>query len=124
MNKILLDTDVIIENFRGNGPILEKIKDLKDEKAFIYISPISIAEVYAGLRSGEEKIVGEFFNSVPCLPINESIGVNAGEYLRLYSRSHGLEVADALIAALSFHSKARLFTLNKKHYPMKDIRLV
>ncbi len=124
MDRVLLDTDVIIENFKGNEIILSKIKDLKNEKLLFCISPVSIAEVYAGLRSGEEEMVEEFFNSLSCLLIDQTIAVKAGEYLRLYSKSHGLEIADALIAAISFYNKARLFTLNKRHYPMRDIRLV
>lgn len=124
MDRVLLDTDVIIENFKGNETILSKIKDLKNEKLLFYISPVSIAEVYAGLRSGEEEMVEEFFNSLSCLPIDQLIAVKAGAYLRSYSKSHGLEIADAMIAAISFHNKARLFTLNKRHYPMRDIRFV
>lgn len=122
MDRVLLDTDVIIENFRGNETIFSRIKDLKNEKALFYISPVSIAEVYAGIRSKEEEMFYEFFNSLSCLPIDQTIAVKAGEYLRLYSKSHGLEIADAMIAAVSFHNKARLFTLNKRHYPMRDIR--
>ncbi len=124
MNKILLDTDIIIESLKGNEKIFSKIKGLKDEKVLFYVSPISIAEVYAGIRRGEEELIGDFFNSVISLPINDGIDIKAGEYLRLFSKSHGLEIADALIAAVSFHNKARLFTLNKRHYPMRDIMFV
>lgn len=124
MDRVLLDTDVIIENFKGNETILLKIRDLKDEKVLFCISPVSIAEVYAGIRSKEEEMVYEFFNSLSCPQIDQTIAVKAGEYLRLYSKSHGLEIADAMIAAVSFHNKARLFTLNKRHYPMRDIRFV
>lgn len=122
MDKILLDTDIIIENFKGNDEVFMKIKGLKDEKALFYISPISIAEVYAGLRTGEEMVVADFFGSVTCLPIDGNIAIKAGEYLRLFSKSHGLEIADAFIAAVSFRNQTRLLTLNRRHYPMRDIR--
>lgn len=81
MDRVLLDTDVIIENFKGNETILSKIKDLKDEKALFYISPVSIAEVYAGIRSKEEEMVYEFSKSLSCLLIDQTIAVKAGEYL-------------------------------------------
>lgn len=122
MDKILLDTDIIIENFKGSDEVFMKIKGLKDEKALFYISPISIAEVYAGLRTGEEMVVADFFGSVTCLPIDGNIAIKAGEYLRLFSKSHGLEIADAFIAAVSFRNQTRLLTLNRRHYPMRDIR--
>ena len=45
----------------------------------------------------------------------------AGDYLRQYRRSHGLEVADAVIAASAVANKAELWTRNRKHYPMKEV---
>jgi predicted nucleic acid-binding protein len=41
--------------------------------------------------------------------------------LQQYRRSHAVEVADALIAASAVLNHAELWTLNRKHYPMKDI---
>jgi hypothetical protein len=41
--------------------------------------------------------------------------------LRLYTKSHGVEVADALVAACAFLENVPLGTLNRKHYPMKDL---
>jgi len=51
------------------------------------------------------------------------MGKKAGEYLQSYAKSHGLELGDALIAASAHITNVPLWTLNKKHYPMKDIRL-
>ncbi|MBI4484176.1 MAG: hypothetical protein HY652_14975 [Acidobacteria bacterium] len=39
-----------------------------------------------------------------------------------YSRSHGVELADALVAATAYWNKIPLWTLSKRHYPMRDIR--
>jgi predicted nucleic acid-binding protein len=49
------------------------------------------------------------------------VGRQAGLYLQRYRRSHGVEVADALIAANAVASRAQLWTRNRKHYPMKDV---
>ena len=35
---------------------------------------------------------------------------------------HGVELADALVAAAATTSGVRLWTLNRKHYPMPDVR--
>jgi hypothetical protein len=56
-----------------------------------------------------------------CTPIDDAVGHQAGTYLRLYRRSHGVEVADALIAAGAVATGAELWTRNRKHYPMKEI---
>jgi len=46
----------------------------------------------------------------------------AGRYVNRYGKSHGVEVMDALIAATAKVNRLPLWTLNKKHYPMRDIR--
>ncbi len=46
---------------------------------------------------------------------------DAGLYLGQYQRSHGVETADALIAASAVANRAELWTRNRKHYPMKEV---
>jgi predicted nucleic acid-binding protein len=58
-----------------------------------------------------------------CLPINAEIGRKAGEYLRQFRRSHNVALGDALIAATAAIHEVPLWTGNRKHYPMKEIRL-
>ncbi|MGC1376897.1 MAG: hypothetical protein WA821_11760 [Anaerolineales bacterium] len=41
-----------------------------------------------------------------------------------FSRSHHLELGDALIAACAALNQAELITRNTKHYPMTDIQVV
>ena len=56
-----------------------------------------------------------------CLPIDHSVGELAGDFLRQYSKSHGLEMPDALIAASALQNRAQLWTRNRKHYPMPEL---
>jgi predicted nucleic acid-binding protein len=53
--------------------------------------------------------------------IDRKTGQSAGEYLRQYSKSHNLKIADALIAACAAQNQAALWTGNRKHYPMPDL---
>ena len=55
-----------------------------------------------------------------CQPINLS-GRRAGEYLRRYRKSHTVELGDAMIAASAVVSGARLWTQNRKRYPMPEL---
>ncbi|MFH1436826.1 MAG: type II toxin-antitoxin system VapC family toxin, partial [Pseudomonadota bacterium] len=57
------------------------------------------------------------------LPVTDVIGKKAGQYLKEFNKSHGLEIADALIAASASHYRMQLWTLNTRHYPMTDIKL-
>lgn len=119
--KILLDTDVIIQCLRGIKKESERVRQMLKNSDEILFTPISSAEIYAGIKSGEEKIVANFFDLLKPVEIGRVLGEKAGEYLRTYRKSHNLEIADALIAAAAFITRSKLYTLNKNHYPMKDI---
>ncbi len=124
MSKYILDTDVIIEWLRNNNEVVEKIKELFKAGAIITWTPVSVAEIYAGIRNGEEGIVSELFLALEVLSLESEVGKKAGGYLKNYSKSHGLEIADALIAGSAYHYKMKLWTFNKKHYPMEDIEFI
>ena len=124
MKKILLDSDVIIANLRNETPVTEFLDRLLEKGTVLYVSPIAYAEVYAGLRPGEDEAGGGFFRAVVCFHIDETVGGKAGEYLRTFSKSSGVKIADALVAATAYCHQVGLYTLNRKHYPMKDIEMV
>lgn len=120
---MLLDTDVIIEILRGRYAVRVKLDDLERQRVPVYCTPISWAEVFAGLRPGEELPTEIFFLRRGQLIMDAEIGRRAGGYLLHYGRSHGLEIADALIAASAASSGLQLWTLNRRHFPMKDLSL-
>ena len=116
-NDILLDSDVIIWILRGRAEYIEKFKFLF-ENGLIFTTPISVAEIFAGARPNEEKVINNFFQSIEVLQIDQKTGMNAGNYMNQFSHSHKIEIADALIGASTLIHKLKLWTLNKKHYPM------
>ena len=122
MAEILLDSDVIIAWLRGYDPFAELIPKLLEEGNVITWTPVSVAEIFAGARKGEENQLESLFLVLEALTLPPEIGKKAGHYLSAYSRSHGVELGDALIAAAAYFNSIPLWTLNKKHYPMKDIR--
>ena len=122
MAEILLDSDVIIAWLRGYEPFGEVLPDLLARGEILAWTPVSIAEIYAGVRKGEEQQTDSLFLALDVYPITSEIGLVAGKYVHRYGKSHGVEVADALIAAAAAVHELPLWTLNRKHYPMKDIR--
>ncbi|MDP2865501.1 MAG: PIN domain-containing protein [Elusimicrobiota bacterium] len=123
MHDVLLDSDVIIEVIRGNEEVLEEVISLgKSGRALLY-TPISKAEIYHGIREGETEKAEALFSGCRSVPITDGIGEKAGQYLRQFHKSHGTDIADALIAAAAFINNADLFTFNHKHFPMKDLKL-
>jgi predicted nucleic acid-binding protein len=114
-----MDTDVIICILRGRDDIKEKMKGfIQDIEEKLFITPIQISEVFAGLKEKEKIDAALFFEALPCVLINDQTGRLAGEYLNKYKKSHGVTLAEAMIAACSRIYGLKLWTLNKKHYPM------
>jgi predicted nucleic acid-binding protein len=119
---VLVDSDILIEVSRGrNAEIVSKWMDLSNSDAAVLYSPVTVAELWAGARPNEYEALNSIFRALTCTPIDEEAGRQAGAYLRQYRRSHGVEVAAALIAASAVANRAELWTRNRKHYPMKDV---
>lgn len=122
MPEILLDSDVIIAWLRGHDPFADLIPTLLTKGEVLTWTPVSVAEIFAGVRKGEEQQIENLFLVLEPLSLSAEIGRTAGQYMKSYSRSHGVELADALVAATAHFNGLPLWTLNKRHYPMRDIR--
>jgi predicted nucleic acid-binding protein len=121
---ILLDSDVVIEILRSRDQaVLLQWEALAKTTEVILFSPVTAAEVWGGARTNEQGATARFFNFLTCVPPDYTIGQVAGELLRQFSKSHGLKIADALIAATAIQHRAALWTRNRKHYPMTQLTL-
>ncbi len=113
---MLFDTDVLIEYLRGKDEAQAYIDNIKDA---VYMSSITMAELYAGVRRGEElKKLEIFIETFEVTNLNKSIAKIGGLYRNQYKPSHGMGLADALIAATAKEIDAQLITFNTKHFPM------
>jgi hypothetical protein len=112
---------VIIELLRGRAGIVKAAAALEAGGTPTYCTAVSQAEIYAGVRPGEEPLTRAFFEARGEIVLDGQVGRLAGAYLARYARSHGVELADALLAAAAATSGVRLWTLNRKHYPMSDV---
>ncbi len=122
MKNTLVDTDILINFLRGRKKAKEYLSSLLDESG-IYCSAIAIAEITAGIRSGEEGRTKALLDHIEVLDVNRDVAEKAGYYKRS-TRSQHLELDDCLVAATAFVHKAALATGNGKHYPMNDIRVI
>jgi len=119
---VLIDSDILIEVSRARDKaILERWNELSVSDAVLLCSPVTVAEIWHGVRPGEQAILDALFGCLLCVPIDLEVGRRAGDYLRRHARSHKVELGDALIAATASIHQAALWTRNRKHYPMSDI---
>ena len=122
MKSVLIDSDILIEVSRGrDAAILSRWEELSRSETVPLCSPVTVAELWHGARPQEQKLLRGLFAVVMYIAIDLEIGELAGDYLRLYAKSHHVELGDALIAATAFLHKAQLWTRNRRHYPMKEI---
>ena len=113
---ILLDTDVLVDFFRAYGKAVAFVNAHSDR---IILSSIVVAELYAGVKGDAEQAALEDFVSLfRVVPVSAEIAKAGGLYKRDYGRSHGVGLADAILAATAEAEKAELKTLNTKHFPM------
>ncbi len=113
---ILFDTDVLIDFLRGHS---KAVSFINKNSSGALISSIVVAELYAGLQgNAEQAVLKDFISLFRVIPVSAKIAQAGGLYKRDYGKSHGVGLADAVIAATAFVENARLKTLNIKHYPM------
>ncbi|HEY3352642.1 MAG TPA: type II toxin-antitoxin system VapC family toxin [Polyangia bacterium] len=120
--RIVADSDVLIQVLRGDAVTAGALQRCLAAGRKVVVTPVTVAEVRAGVRRGEEARVALFLDAFDCLRVDRAIGETAGDFLRRYSASHDVELGDALIAACAAVEGCQLWTLNRKHYPMRAIR--
>lgn len=122
MKSVLIDSDILIEVSRARDhAILASWEELSQSDVPLLCSPVTVAEIWQGARPREHAVLTALFEAIDCVPIDSKIGQRAGDYLRQYSKSHHVELGDALIAATASLYKFELWTRNRRHYPMKDL---
>lgn len=116
---IVIDTDVLIWLLRGNEKVKEMFKRaIEETEGLLYITPVQIAEIHAGMRKKEREKTQKLLDSLLVIEIDREIGKLAGEFVKKYGKSHSVKLADALIGAATIVRGMKLWTFNKKHYPM------
>lgn len=122
--KMLIDTDVIIDYLRGYSKAVSFLSNVQTTHQ-CYITTITMAELYSGVREGtEKKIMDNFILEFSIANINSSSAKKAGLYRRDFGKSHGVGLADCMIAAIADDLHAVFVTLNSKYFPMlKNIKV-
>lgn len=118
--KIICDTDVLIDYFdknqsRNASPtnILESLIGLDN----VIISSITKMELlYGATNKLDLGIINKKIKRFSIVLINERINLTAIGLIQEFKLSHGLAIADSLIAATAIETKLRLFTYNLKDF--------
>jgi predicted nucleic acid-binding protein len=121
-NPLLLDTDVLVDYSRHRPEAVRFMRSLSQRPM---ISAITVAELYAGVRDGEERAaLDAFVSRSVVVPVDTQVAERGGLIQRQYHPSHGVGLADAIIAATVQIERCRFASLNIKHFPMLQDVLV
>ena len=113
---VLPDTDVLVDFLRGH---VEAVALIRARAGQIVLSAIVVAELYAGVKGAEEEAALDAFVSLfRVVPVSPELARAGGLLRRDYVKSHGVGLADAILAATALAERAELRTLNVRHYPM------
>jgi predicted nucleic acid-binding protein len=113
---ILFDTDVLIDAGTSVATAVQAVREAQQQAA-LAISVVVHMELIVGCRNKAElKALDRFVQPFTLLPMNESISSRALDLLRQYRLSHGLLIADALIAATALVESIPLVSKNQRHF--------
>lgn len=120
----LIDTDIVIWVLRGN-PVYENILQQLKDKAPLSISSVTVAEVYKNIFDREftktEQVIREFI----IWDVTANIAKQGGLYWRQFAKKFkNISIVDCIIAATASEEELTVLTLNTRHFPMKDIKVM
>lgn len=113
---ILVDSDVLIDAGRGVHDAVACINEVeqRDDPA---VSVVSQMELIVGCRrKADLRVVERFLRRFHVIHLNERMSRTAIDLLHRYRLSHGLLLADALIAATALTEGIPLVSKNQRDY--------
>ena len=116
MPKILIDTDILIDV--ANNDVIAKVR-LTDESqtSILAVSTVTVMELVVGCRNKSElQALNRFLSQFQVLTLNSQISDRATQLLQEYFLSHGLLIADALIAATAIENQISLLSKNQRDF--------
>jgi len=117
----LFDSDIIIDYLRGFEGALKFFESFDHD---FHTSVVTVAELYSGERDKDHQELEYFMSLFTVFPLTVEIAKEAGFLRQSYFRSHGMGLADAMVAATAKAHGATLLSLNSRHFSMLDNLLI
>src|ERR1700732_2148915 len=122
--KFLLDTSVLIDVLRNRNRRRQFIADLVQAGHTLSSSTFNVAELYAGMRSGEEADSEGLLAGLELYELSGSGARLAGKLKNVWSqKGRTLTLADSIVAAVAIENGCQVLTDNQKDFPMPQLQL-
>ncbi len=116
MAELLIDTDILIDVANEDATAIHRLKQ-EDQHSALTISIITVMELVVGCRNKQEQQTLErFLAKFRVLTLSSAVSNQATTLLKTYCLSHGLLIADALIAATAIERGIPLLSKNQRDF--------
>ena len=109
----LFDTGALIDIYRGRPALRARFQAVIDGTLTGYISTISEAELWRGVKPAEAARHEAILSHFTALPLDSRAARQAGEWMQRYE-PHGLGWMDALITATAVQAGLTILTRDAK----------
>jgi len=122
---IIIDTDILIDVARHINEAVNCLQQIEKQSS-LAISTVTQMELIIGCRDKKElKTLELFLQRFKIISLSKQISETAISLLKSYRLSHGLLIADALIASTAIAANTRLISKNQKDYRfIKELDLI
>lgn len=122
---VIIDTDILIDAGRDISEAVNCLEQI-EQNISPAVNVVTQMELIIGCINKKELIALEqFLERFEIIKIDERISDKALDLLKNYRLSHGLLIADALIAATAINAGNQLVTKNQCDYKfIKDLQLL
>ena len=123
--KALTDADILIWHLRGEQKAADYLRGLaEDHDIEMWTGAMQRAEVLFFMRPHEEEATMSLLSRIRAAAVDQIVIDEAGRIFRKWHPSHGIDPNDALLAATALTGGGQIHTLNRKHYPMKNVAVI
>jgi len=123
-SQLLLDTTVLIDALRNRNQRRKLLAGLVASGRALATSTLNVAEVYGGLRPGEEQATRAFLSGLDLFPVSASIAERAGQLKAAFRRQgQTRSITDMIVAATALENGFPVATDNRRDFQIPGLAL-
>lgn len=122
--QLILDTTLLIDALRYRNERRSFLATLVASGLELATSTINVAEVYGGIRPGEEQATRAFLSLLDWIPVTAAIAERAGALqANLRRQGQTRSIPDMIVAATALDAGCALATDNRKDFQISGLTL-
>lgn len=124
---MILDTSFAIDMLRGKRNAVEKIEELENRSETVFITSITVFELWQGLDSKTKEKLGKLENFVETFGLlafdKESAKIGGVIYQDLLEKGARIDPEDTMIAGISIANGHAILTKDSDFSRIKNLRI-